>query len=62
MTAGEFSRLCADVATAPDERHIVDLVTDNLKEVAKLSEREVDRLLDTIRERRAFLEEGDDDE
>jgi hypothetical protein len=57
----DISRLLADIATAPDEAYIVDLITNNLKTTAALSPHERQRvnaaIQDAVRERRACDEE-----
>jgi predicted DNA-binding transcriptional regulator AlpA len=43
-----ISRLLADIATAPDEAFIVDLITNNLKATAGLPEPECERVNEQI--------------
>jgi len=62
MTAGDISRLLADIVTAEDEAHVVDLLADSLGVLATLAPLELEhaneRVQDAIRERRAL---NDDD-
>jgi hypothetical protein len=57
MTAGAIARLLADIVTAEDEAHIVDLLAGSLAALAALTPREreraVERIADAIREHRA---------
>ena len=43
-----ISRLLADIATAPDEAYIVDLITNNFKTAAALPSRERERVNEQI--------------
>jgi hypothetical protein len=55
------ARLLAEIATAPDEAYIVDLITNNLKATAALPlherERANEAIQDAIRERRSCDDE-----
>jgi hypothetical protein len=56
MTAGAIARLLADIVTAEDEAHIVDLLAGSLDALATLAPREreraVERIADAVREYR----------
>jgi hypothetical protein len=58
---GDINRLLADIATAPDEAYIVDLITNSHKATATLPPREREQvnaaIQDAVRERRACDEE-----
>jgi len=61
MTAGDKSRLIADIVTAEDEASIVDALTRNLGVLGTLKPRELEdfaaRLQDAIAENRAHRDD-----
>jgi len=65
MTRGDVSRLCADIATAVDDGHIIDLLAGSLEALATLPPSECEhtsaRIADAIREYRALNDDGDDE-
>jgi hypothetical protein len=64
MTAGDISRLLADIVAAEEEAYVVDLLADSLGVLATLPPLELERangrIQDAIRERRALNDEPQD--
>ena len=64
MTAGDISRLLADIVTADGNASIVDLLANSLDALATLAPREREdvnaRIWDAIREYRALNDDDDE--